>query len=98
MRGLKFAMSVLGIVVGVQVAHAQAPGDSVLQRIILIGDAGELKNGHHPVVDAIKGMVDLNNPRNTVVYLGDNVYPLGLPDASAPNFEDMRKKIGRAHV
>ncbi|HEY0273181.1 MAG TPA: metallophosphoesterase, partial [Chitinophaga sp.] len=90
MRGFKFAMSVLGIMAGLGAARAQAPADSVLQRIILIGDAGELKNGHHPVVDALKGMVNFSNPRNTVVYLGDNVYPLGLPDESSPSFESAR--------
>ena len=31
-----------------------AQTDTISQRIILIGDAGELTNGKHPVVEAIK--------------------------------------------
>lgn len=90
MRGIKLALSVLGIIGGISVSRAQTPGDSVLQRIILIGDAGELKNGHHPVVDALKRKVDFSNPHNTVIYLGDNVYPLGLPDESSPGYPAAR--------
>ncbi|HEY8918194.1 MAG TPA: BamA/TamA family outer membrane protein [Chitinophaga sp.] len=66
-------------------AHAQT--DSVLQRIILIGDAGELhQDGHNPVVDAVRKQFNMQDARNTVLYLGDNVYPYGLPDETAPRY------------
>ena len=42
--------------------------DTIEQRIILIGDAGELLNGGHPVVDWVKKNVDMNDERNLVVY------------------------------
>ncbi|MGX5818703.1 BamA/TamA family outer membrane protein [Chitinophaga lutea] len=67
-------------------AHAQS--DSVAQRIFLIGDAGELQNGRHPVVDAIQKNVDMRKGRNTVLFLGDNVYPLGVPDPASRNYPD----------
>jgi hypothetical protein len=55
--------------------------DTLARRIILIGDAGELHQDHHnPVIDAVKNRFDLQDPRNTVLYLGDNVYPYGMPD------------------
>jgi hypothetical protein len=58
-------------------------------RIILIGDAGELKKGVQPVTEAVLGSGFIN-PQTTVVYLGDNVYPLGLPAPEAANFEKYR--------
>ncbi|TWI92413.1 BamA/TamA family outer membrane protein [Chitinophaga japonensis] len=71
-------------------AHAQT--DSVLHRIILIGDAGELhKNGHNPVVDAVRQRYNLQDARNTVLYLGDNVYPYGLPDEAASSYPEAKE-------
>ena len=58
-------------------AHAQE--DSIQQRIFLIGDGGELHNGKQVVVDWLKKNVDWNDTRNVAIYLGDNIYPLGLP-------------------
>jgi hypothetical protein len=56
-----------------------AQSDTLVQRIILVGDAGELMNGHHPVCDWLKAHVDWNDSRNVLVYLGDNIYPNGMP-------------------
>jgi hypothetical protein len=47
-----------------------AQSDKLVQRIILVGDAGELKNGHHPVCDWLKAYVDWNDSSNVLVYLG----------------------------
>ncbi|HVI47028.1 MAG TPA: BamA/TamA family outer membrane protein [Chitinophaga sp.] len=64
---------------------AQTP--AVVKRIILIGDAGELhSNGRNPVVDAVRKAYDLQDSRNTVLFLGDNVYPVGLPDSAAASY------------
>lgn len=65
---------------------ALAQTDSVQQRIILIGDAGEVHDGRNPTVDAVRKLIDLNNGKNTILFLGDNVYPLGLPDAAAKSY------------
>ncbi|ASZ10956.1 BamA/TamA family outer membrane protein [Chitinophaga pendula] len=72
---------------GWQTVTAQSNTDSVVQRIILIGDAGELHHdGKNPVIDAVRNRYNLQEDKNTVLFLGDNVYPLGLPDASARSF------------
>ncbi|SKA23464.1 Calcineurin-like phosphoesterase [Chitinophaga eiseniae] len=64
---------------------AQAP--AVVKRIILIGDAGELhENGRNPVVDAVRQKYNLQEDINTVLFLGDNVYPRGLPDPSQKSY------------
>src|SRR5688572_14850030 len=65
--------------------------DTLEQRIILIGDAGELHNGGHPVVDWVRKNVDLNDERNLIVYLGDNIYPLGLPTEGEPTYAESKR-------
>jgi hypothetical protein len=70
-------------------SHAQA--DSVSQRIFLVGDAGELVGNKHPVVDWLSKNVDWNDERNTVVFLGDNIYPLGLPMEGEPTYEEAKR-------
>jgi len=56
-----------------------AQSDTITQRIVLIGDAGQLTNGRHPVVDAVKKKIPLDS-KTTVLFLGDNLYKSGLPD------------------
>lgn len=59
--------------------------DTILQRIILIGDAGQLTNGKHPVVDAVRNLITLDK-KTTVIFLGDNLYKDGLPDDRASSY------------
>lgn len=57
-----------------------AQTDTIIQRIVLIGDAGELTHHKkHPVVDAVKQSIKLDK-KTTVLFLGDNLYSTGLPD------------------
>ena len=60
--------------------------DSIMARIVLIGDGGELKNGKHPVADAVKKIVPMD-ARTTIIYLGDNLYRNGVPDDEALNYK-----------
>ena len=71
-------------VFGVLASYAQSDSlpstpDSINQRIFLIGDAGDMNTTSHPVIDWLKKNVDWNDEKNAVIFLGDNVYPLGLP-------------------
>src|SRR5690349_2150843 len=68
-----------------------AQTDSVNQRIILVGDAGELSEGRQPELELLKSLYNLNDSRTTLLFLGDNVYPQGLPEEGAKNFEEKRK-------
>jgi hypothetical protein len=53
--------------------------DTISQRIVLIGDAGELApDGTHPVVDAVRKLIPLQK-NTTIIFMGDNIYPNGLP-------------------
>ncbi len=62
-----------------------AQSDSIQQRIVLIGDAGELNFGRAPVVDAVRNLIPLND-KTTIIYLGDNLYNYGLPDEIMPSY------------
>ena len=68
-------------------AHSQ--DDTLSQRIVLIGDAGQLTNGRHPVVDAVRAHIPLDN-RTTIFFLGDNLYKTGLPDKEYRNYDKAR--------
>ena len=63
-----------------------AQTDTISQRIILVGDAGELTNGRHPVVEAIKQFIKLDK-KTTVIFLGDNLYDSGLPDDQSAQYQ-----------
>src|ERR1700753_485428 len=66
-------------------------GDPVVQRLVLVGDAGELKAGHHPVCDWLKMHVNWEDTSNVLVYLGDNIYPHGMPDEGDAGREEAQK-------
>ncbi|MEO6611514.1 MAG: BamA/TamA family outer membrane protein [Chitinophagaceae bacterium] len=63
--------------------------DSIIQRIVLIGDAGQLTDGRHPVVDAVRQLIKLDK-KTTVLFLGDNLYKMGLPDNLASAYNTAR--------
>lgn len=69
---------------------ATAQTGAVIHRIILIGDAGEQKNGVHPEIEMLKKNFKLDK-HTTVVYLGDNIYPRGLPSQDAPNYAEKKQ-------
>lgn len=66
-----------------------AQTDTILQRIILVGDGGALTNGRHPVAEAIKQSAKLDK-KTTVLYLGDNLYKTGLPDDQSAEYQAAR--------
>src|SRR5690242_89997 len=62
-----------------------AQNDTIQARIVLIGDAGSLQNGRHPVVAAVKKDIKLDS-LTTILFLGDNLYTWGLPDDAFSNY------------
>ncbi len=72
-------------------AQPQRPNDSVLQRIILIGDAGALTlDGHHTVVEAVEKTEKINDGKTSVIFLGDNLYRFGLPYEQLEKYGDVK--------
>lgn len=70
---------------------ATAQIDSINQRVFLVGDAGELLGNKQPVIEWIKLHANMDDPKNTVLFLGDNVYPLGLPMEGEPTYAESKK-------
>jgi hypothetical protein len=70
-----------------------AQTDSIRHRIFLVGDAGSLYSGKHPVVDWLKANVDWNDEKNIALFLGDNVYEMGLPTEGEPNYAYYKQVI-----
>jgi hypothetical protein len=63
--------------------------DTIMQRIVLIGDAGQLTNGKHPVVNAVRTLITLDK-KTAVLFLGDNLYKAGLPDDQDLSYGESR--------
>lgn len=78
----KFALSSFIFLINLSLL---AQSDTITQRIVLIGDAGQLTNGRHPVVDAVRKNIKLD-AKTTVLFLGDNLYKTGLPDDRSLNY------------
>ncbi|QCK15392.1 hypothetical protein DCC35_11875 [Mangrovivirga cuniculi] len=55
-------------------------------KILLVGDAGKFEIGDsHPVIDNILDNHN-NNIQKEIIFLGDNIYPLGLPTKDDKNY------------
>jgi hypothetical protein len=71
-----------------------APLDSIEVSLFLIGDAGSSAYDGEPVLqDMAKQSDSLRPVKQFVVFLGDNVYPRGVPPEGHPNRDDAEKKI-----
>ncbi len=68
---------------------------NILYRVILIGDAGESQEGKEdPVLTAL--MNEASEVESTlVIFLGDNIYPDGLPPEDDPGREEFQGYIDR---
>ncbi|QDA62061.1 metallophosphoesterase [Hymenobacter jejuensis] len=61
-------------------SHQPDPAAAVRHRVALVGDLGAVAtDGHDPVLNLLQGWLQEAGPASTVVVLGDNVYPTGLP-------------------
>src|SRR5215216_5214818 len=69
-----------------------AQSDTIQARLVLIGDAGALQNGKHPVVDAVRNNIKLDSI-TTILFLGDNLYRNGLPDDVYPTFKEAKSVL-----
>lgn len=67
--------------------------DTIIQRLFLIGDAGVIQNNKQPVLDWLTKNVNWNDEKNVALFLGDNIYPDGLPDEGDAEYEYTKKVI-----
>ncbi len=70
-------------------AHQSAalpPSAQLDQVVFLIGDAGKLHEGEAPpVLKQVASEIDKSALNHSLVYLGDNIYPLGMPTKDDPD-------------
>jgi len=67
--------------------------DAVAETLFLIGDAGEPARGGEPVLIALRRQLERAGGRATVAFLGDNVYPDGLPAPGHPERAEMDRRL-----
>jgi hypothetical protein len=65
----------------------------VAETLFLIGDAGEPAKGGEPVLIALRHTLEHSAWHPTVAFLGDNIYPAGLPGPEHPGFAEMARRI-----
>lgn len=62
--------------------------------IFLVGDAGEQDpRNSSPVLDSLKALASLAPNRTYIVFLGDNVYPSGIPEEGRAEYADARRRL-----
>lgn len=72
-----------------------APPDSVAVRLLLVGDPGKPAPGFEPVLAALAGHTADGVPatRTLVLFLGDIIYPKGLPDSTDPGRAEAERRL-----
>jgi hypothetical protein len=74
------------------IAPAAARTD-IAATVILIGDAGDPKASGEPVLQALTRVLAERPDTTVVLFLGDNVYPLGLPDSADAGFPEASRRL-----
>jgi hypothetical protein len=78
-------------VAGVGRTVGAVPLDSVALNLVLIGDAGLPNPAGEPVLRALQNEIAAAPEKSFVVFLGDNLYPVGLADTlTEPGREGLR--------
>lgn len=77
-----------------KLGNTGADDSLIVSRVLLIGDAGApSSNKKEPVLSALQKQLSKLNNRSFVVFLGDNIYPYGMPDVKAVDRQDAEKRI-----
>jgi hypothetical protein len=69
-----------------------APDQSVAT-VFLIGDAGAPAPAGEPVLQALSRSLADHPDTTVILFLGDNVYPLGLPDSGDRSFPEAARRL-----
>jgi hypothetical protein len=93
--GVLFALavsSVSGCLLKVK-PEALAPAD-VETTLFLMGDAGEQDPRERgPAMDSMSAQAALAPERSIILFLGDNVYPNGIPEEGVAEYADARRRL-----
>ena len=86
--------AVVGCAAGARIELAPVidPGGKVATSVFLVGDAGAAGPGDRVLAELVR-QARLAPPQSTVVFLGDNVYPRGIPEDTAAGFPEARRRL-----
>jgi Calcineurin-like phosphoesterase len=94
---MRFGIVALGLVAacaGAGPSSVPRPAPNAVEiTMFLIGDAGAPAPGGEPVLKALSAELAKAPGQRVVVFLGDNVYPRGLPDSGAPDRAEMERRL-----
>ncbi|HYU53372.1 MAG TPA: hypothetical protein VEK37_10525, partial [Gemmatimonadaceae bacterium] len=92
----RLALLALPVVIGChhRVSLQEIPAAEIETTLFLIGDAGEAdpRQVGSPL-DSLEAQVAAAPQRSIVVFLGDNVYPAGMPSEGAAEWADARRRL-----
>jgi hypothetical protein len=93
--GVLLALSLAGCAAHVvpPVTAPPAPAAAIVASVILIGDAGAPKSAGEPVLQALDRVLAVRPASTVVLFLGDNVYPRGLPDSADASFPEAARRL-----
>lgn len=74
-----------------RVAPAAAP--DIAATVFLIGDAGAPSPSGEPVLEALERALAGHPDTTLILFLGDNAYPLGLPDSVDRTFPETARRL-----
>jgi len=69
------------------------PASEVAATVVLIGDAGAPKASGEPVLEALERALADRPDSTLLLFLGDNAYPLGLPDSADRTFPETARRL-----
>ncbi len=72
--------------------QATIQNQAIRSRLLLIGDAGEPEK-NEPVLELLGDWAKEMPHKTTVVFLGDNIYPKGMPAETAANRKDAERRL-----
>jgi Calcineurin-like phosphoesterase len=70
-----------------------AAGADAVATVFLIGDAGEPHRAGEPVLQALERALAVRADSSLILFLGDNLYPRGLPDSTDPAFPEAARRL-----
>jgi hypothetical protein len=68
------------------------PASTIETSLFLIGDAGAPAAGE-PVLAALGALIAQDSARSLVLFLGDNIYPRGLPEPENPAYGEALRRL-----
>ncbi|MGV3556724.1 BamA/TamA family outer membrane protein [Larkinella arboricola] len=61
--------------------------------VFLLGDAGEPQPGGDAVLKTVQRQLQTSGANSSIIYLGDNIYPRGLPDSAHTDRADAERRM-----